>query len=74
LFPEGLRNVDGVHGLTGKDLAVALDAVRGRALAIATRLAALAAVDDPFTLSVRRPSVGRRGRPGSPPPRRSWWR
>jgi hypothetical protein len=39
-----LRDVDGVHGLTGKDLAVALDAVRGRALTIATGLLALAAV------------------------------
>jgi hypothetical protein len=39
-----LRNVDGVHGLTGKDLAAALDAVRGRALAIATGLLALTAV------------------------------
>ncbi|MCW2944564.1 MAG: Pentapeptide repeat family protein [Actinoallomurus sp.] len=39
-----LRHVDGVHGLTGKDLAAALDAVRGRALAIATGLLALTAV------------------------------
>ena len=39
-----LRHVDGVHGLSGKELADALDAVRGRALAIATGLAALTAV------------------------------
>ncbi|GAB2824454.1 pentapeptide repeat-containing protein [Actinoallomurus bryophytorum] len=44
-----LRHVDGVHvggrdGLNGKDLADALNAVRGRALAIATGLAALLAV------------------------------
>lgn len=39
-----LRHVDGVHGLSGKELADALDAVRGRALAVATGLAALTAV------------------------------
>jgi hypothetical protein len=38
-----LRHVDGVHGLHGKDLADALDAVRGRALALGTGLAALVA-------------------------------
>lgn len=39
-----LRHVDGVHGIKGKELADALDAVRGRALALATGLAALVAV------------------------------
>lgn len=39
-----LRHVDGVHGLKGKELADALDAVRGRALAMGTGLAALVAV------------------------------
>ncbi|MBE3013463.1 pentapeptide repeat-containing protein [Microbispora sp. NEAU-D428] len=39
-----LAHFDGVSGLTGKDLAAALDAVRGRALAVATGLVALAAV------------------------------
>lgn len=39
-----LEHVDGVTGLTGKDLAAAVDAVRGRVLAAATGLAALAAV------------------------------
>src|SRR4051794_36377475 len=39
-----LRHVDGVHGLKGKDLEDALDAVRGRALAVGTGLAALVAV------------------------------
>ncbi|GGS80129.1 hypothetical protein GCM10010156_43700 [Planobispora rosea] len=39
-----LEHFDGVTGLTGKDLAAALDAVRGRALAIATGLVALLAV------------------------------
>ncbi|MEV3986987.1 pentapeptide repeat-containing protein [Nonomuraea sp. NPDC049758] len=39
-----LENIDGVTGLTGKDLAAALDAVRGRVLAVATGLAALLAV------------------------------
>ncbi|MEW1843750.1 pentapeptide repeat-containing protein [Nonomuraea angiospora] len=44
-----LENIDGVPiggatGLTGKDLAAALDAVRGRVLAVATGLAALLAV------------------------------
>jgi hypothetical protein len=39
-----LRHVDSVHGLKGKELADALDAVRGRALAVATGLAALVAV------------------------------
>ncbi|WP_431921079.1 pentapeptide repeat-containing protein [Nonomuraea jabiensis] len=39
-----LEHVDGVTGLTGKDLAAAVDAVRGRALAVATGLAALIAI------------------------------
>ncbi|MEU4836599.1 pentapeptide repeat-containing protein [Streptosporangium sp. NPDC023615] len=39
-----LEHFDGVRGLGGKDLAAALDAVRGRALAIATGLIALVAV------------------------------
>ncbi|WP_165781236.1 pentapeptide repeat-containing protein [Streptosporangium minutum] len=39
-----LAHFDGVHGLAGKDLAAALDAIRGRALAIATGLIALVAV------------------------------
>jgi hypothetical protein len=39
-----LRHVDGVRGLTGKELADSLDAVRGRALAVGTGLAALVAV------------------------------
>lgn len=39
-----LEHFDGVSNLPGKDLAVALDAVRGRALAIATGLIALVAV------------------------------
>ena len=39
-----LRHIDGVHGLRGKDLEDALDAVRGRALALGTGLAALTAV------------------------------
>jgi hypothetical protein len=39
-----LRHVDGVHGLKGKELEDALDAVRGRALAVGTGLAALVAV------------------------------
>ncbi|MEV4245884.1 pentapeptide repeat-containing protein [Streptosporangium canum] len=39
-----LAHFDGVRGLAGKDLAAALDAVRGRALAIATGLVALVAV------------------------------
>ncbi|MFB9881919.1 hypothetical protein ACFFMN_28680 [Planobispora siamensis] len=39
-----LEHFDGVDDLTGKDLAAALDAVRGRALAIATGLIALVAV------------------------------
>ncbi|MGV9386637.1 pentapeptide repeat-containing protein [Nonomuraea sp. NPDC003707] len=39
-----LEHVDGVTGLTGKDLAAAVDAVRGRALAVATGLAALLAI------------------------------
>jgi hypothetical protein len=39
-----LAHFDGVRGLAGKDLAAALDAVRGRALAIATGLIALVAV------------------------------
>ncbi|MGI5292987.1 pentapeptide repeat-containing protein [Nonomuraea polychroma] len=39
-----LEHVDGVTGLQGEKLAAAVDAVRGRALAVATGLAALAAV------------------------------
>lgn len=39
-----LEDVDDVRGLTGKDLASALDAVRGRALAVGTGLLALVAV------------------------------
>ncbi|MEW9529298.1 pentapeptide repeat-containing protein [Microbispora sp. NPDC049125] len=39
-----LIHFDGVSGLTGKDLAAASDAVRGRALTIATGLIALVAV------------------------------
>ncbi|MEU4836438.1 hypothetical protein [Streptosporangium sp. NPDC023615] len=39
-----LEHFDGVRDLAGKDLAAALDAVRGRALAIATGLIALVAV------------------------------
>ncbi|MEU0484077.1 hypothetical protein ABZ260_33455 [Streptosporangium sp. NPDC006013] len=39
-----LEYFDGVRGLVGKDLAAALDAVRGRAPAIATGLIALVAV------------------------------
>ncbi|MFF5115019.1 pentapeptide repeat-containing protein [Streptosporangium sp. NPDC000509] len=39
-----LEHFDGVRGLAGKDLAAALDAVRGRALTIATGLIALVAV------------------------------
>ncbi|MCG5216530.1 pentapeptide repeat-containing protein [Streptosporangium sp. KLBMP 9127] len=39
-----LERFDGVRGLTGKDLAAAADAVRGRALTIATGLIALVAV------------------------------
>ncbi|WP_051866188.1 pentapeptide repeat-containing protein [Streptosporangium roseum] len=39
-----LAHFDGVRGLAGKDLAAALDAIRGRALAIATGLIALVAV------------------------------
>ncbi|MFI6513617.1 pentapeptide repeat-containing protein [Streptosporangium sp. NPDC050855] len=39
-----LEHFDGVRGLAGKDLAAALDAIRGRALAIATGLIALVAV------------------------------
>ena len=39
-----LRHIDGVHGLRGKELEDALDAVRGRALAVGTGLAALVAV------------------------------
>ncbi|MGW3347102.1 hypothetical protein ACWDA3_27680 [Nonomuraea rubra] len=39
-----LEHVDGVTGLTGEKLAAAVDAVRGCALAVATGLAALAAV------------------------------
>ncbi|WP_432922816.1 pentapeptide repeat-containing protein [Microbispora sp. CA-135349] len=39
-----LIHFDGVSGLTGKDLAAASDAVRGRALAVATGLIALAAL------------------------------
>jgi uncharacterized protein YjbI with pentapeptide repeats len=39
-----LAHFDGVTGLAGKDLAAALDAIRGRALAIATGLIALVAV------------------------------
>ncbi|UBU11258.1 pentapeptide repeat-containing protein [Nonomuraea gerenzanensis] len=39
-----LTHVDGVTGLSGEKLAAAVDAVRGRALAVATGLAALAAV------------------------------
>lgn len=39
-----LVHVDGVSGLTGKDLAAALDALRGRALTVATGLIALVAV------------------------------
>jgi hypothetical protein len=39
-----LRHVDGVRGLSGKELADAQDAVRGRILTAATGLAALAAV------------------------------
>ena len=39
-----LRHVDHARGLTGKDLEDAVDAVRGRALAVGTGLAALVAV------------------------------
>jgi hypothetical protein len=39
-----LEHVDKVRGLTGRDLASALDTVRGRALAVGTGLVALAAV------------------------------
>ncbi|MET8145695.1 hypothetical protein ABZU32_35790 [Sphaerisporangium sp. NPDC005288] len=39
-----LAHFDGVTGLAGKDLAAALDAIRGRALAVATGLIALVAV------------------------------
>lgn len=39
-----LEHFDGVRGLASKDLAAALDAIRGRALAIATGLIALVAV------------------------------
>ncbi|MEU4411502.1 pentapeptide repeat-containing protein [Streptosporangium sp. NPDC023963] len=39
-----LEHFDRVHGLAGKDLAAALDAIRGRALTIATGLIALVAV------------------------------
>ncbi|MET8145601.1 pentapeptide repeat-containing protein [Sphaerisporangium sp. NPDC005288] len=39
-----LAHFDGVTGLAGKDLAAALDAIRGRALTIATGLIALVAV------------------------------
>ncbi|WP_182885324.1 pentapeptide repeat-containing protein [Microbispora sp. H10885] len=39
-----LAHFDGVNGIVGKDLAAALDAVRGRALAVATGVIALAAV------------------------------
>lgn len=39
-----LGHLDGVHGLKGKELADALDAVRGRAFAVGTGLAALVAV------------------------------
>jgi uncharacterized protein YjbI with pentapeptide repeats len=39
-----LQYVDDVHGLRGKDLADALDAVRGRALAVGTVLGAVVAV------------------------------
>ncbi|MEU4235634.1 pentapeptide repeat-containing protein [Nonomuraea sp. NPDC026600] len=39
-----LEHVDGVTGLQGEKLAAAVDAVRGRALAVATGLAALLAV------------------------------
>ncbi|MFI6883866.1 pentapeptide repeat-containing protein [Streptosporangium canum] len=39
-----LEHFDGVRGLGGKDLAAALDAIRGRTLAIATGLIALVAV------------------------------
>ncbi|MFI0419728.1 hypothetical protein [Spongiactinospora sp. 9N601] len=41
--PWWLRHVDGVTGLTGRDLAAAVDAVRGRALAVATAYAGIAA-------------------------------
>jgi uncharacterized protein YjbI with pentapeptide repeats len=39
-----LDHVDNVHGLSGKDLASALDTIRGRALAVGTGLLALVAV------------------------------
>src|SRR4051794_22826158 len=39
-----LEHVDGVIGLQGEKLAAAVDAVRGRVLAVATGLAALLAV------------------------------
>lgn len=42
--PWWLEHIDGVTGLHGKDLAAAVDAVRGRALAVATGLAALGAL------------------------------
>ncbi|MEV0593148.1 pentapeptide repeat-containing protein [Nonomuraea cavernae] len=42
--PWWLTHVDGVHGLRGDQLAAALDAIRGRALAVGTGLAALVAV------------------------------
>ncbi|SEK63068.1 hypothetical protein [Nonomuraea pusilla] len=42
--PWWLEHVDGVTSLTGKDLAAAVDAVRGRVLAVATGLAALGAL------------------------------
>ncbi|MGN9785975.1 pentapeptide repeat-containing protein [Nonomuraea sp. ZG12] len=42
--PWWLAHVDGVRGLQGEKLAAALDAIRGRALAVGTGLAALMAV------------------------------
>jgi hypothetical protein len=39
-----LHHWDGVHGLVGKDRAAAVDAVRGRVLAIATGILAIVAV------------------------------
>ncbi|MFG1707994.1 pentapeptide repeat-containing protein [Nonomuraea sp. M3C6] len=39
-----LEHIDGATGLRGKDLAAALDAIRGRVLAVGTGLAALIAV------------------------------
>lgn len=42
--PWALEHIDGVHGLQGEKLASALDAIRGRVLAVATGMAALVAV------------------------------